>query len=225
MKKWYVWTSCCWQSLTLQFLLLFNQLVPSFKSELMNLTLQAEWMDDKRLLKKSFTDTVFIIHTVKNLIFSFTAQTSRAKLSGNEASVSVSFVSAAEDVVWRCVCSYPGPGCSSHWCGNSASCWSFWSRGVRRPDAAAWSADVPECTLVARWGNTPHGSAETTDRTISDQWFRDESGCLTELEDVFVFFPHFLCLIARVARSNSFRALGKTFAGRAPVNSKFQSVV
>lgn len=57
------------------------------------------------------------------------------------------------------LCAYPARGCSSQRCGNSASCWSFWSRGGHRPDAAACSADVPECTLPACRGNMLHGSA------------------------------------------------------------------
>lgn len=57
------------------------------------------------------------------------------------------------------LCAYPAHGCSSQRCGNSASCWSFWSRGGHRPDAAACSADVPECTLPACRGNMLHGSA------------------------------------------------------------------
>ena len=86
------------------------------------------------------------------------------KLSGNKPSVHTQF----EQRMWFvcvcvcvCVCVYPARGCSSPWCGSSASCWSFWSQGGCRPDAAACSADVPECTLVARWGNTLRGSAKT----------------------------------------------------------------
>lgn len=62
-------------------------------------------------------------------------------------------------VRWGSLCAYLARGCSSQRCGNSASCWSFWSRGGHRPDAAACSADVPECTLPACRGNMLHGSA------------------------------------------------------------------